>query len=255
MTDDGKSCAAIRAELAEARGEASTLREAIGDTIRDRADARRERDALRAELDALKAPIAGIEELGRIGWEAWQRAAGHSLRPRVYAEDKATDAAEAQAIASRLIGALRAAFIEASGHGAGLYTQYFDRAVKSLKFEIPPEPTKAPTDTRPVVKVGQVWRDERDGQVLIVTHPPKGEMAICRVQSGQGSDGDNSAVGSCTELYLSELRFWHLVTDASEPVKVEPFKLKSSHCLSYWGQLETELTTVRERLAKLEAVK
>ena len=181
MTDDGKSCAAIRAELAEARSDlllaldqrntAWKQRDRFmgerDDARRKRDEAVKERDALRAELDALKAKLVMLE------------------------------------------------------------------------------PAKATTDTRPVVKVGQVWEHRHYGLGRCIA---VGNVA--RFDGGIPFEMLLRADG--TPVHIDE---WHLVTDAPEPVKVEPFKLRTSYSESYWGQLETELTTMRERLAKLEAGK
>lgn len=137
---------------------ANAHREEVERAYKDRDDLKKERDDLRRQLDALTRPIDGVEELGRIGLEAWQKAACLPVGERIDADDIAADAAEAQAIASRVIGALWAAYIDARTlHGAGLDAQYFDRAVASLKIEPAKAEPAPPVDTRPVVKVGQVW--------------------------------------------------------------------------------------------------
>lgn len=88
----------------------------------------KERDDLRRQLDALTRPIDGVEELGRIGWKAWIGVQG-----AVRDEDKIhADERCAQAIASRVIGALRIAM--ARGYGPS-YLRAFDAAVASLKIE------------------------------------------------------------------------------------------------------------------------
>lgn len=92
---------------------------------------RKEADDLRRQLDALTRPIDGVEELGRIGWEAWIGVQG-----AVRDEDKIhADERCAQAIASRVIGALRSALLATNEHAKGCCVSSFDAAVASLKIE------------------------------------------------------------------------------------------------------------------------
>lgn len=97
----------------------------------------KERDDLRRQLDALTRPIEGVEELGRIGWEAWIGVQG-----AVRDEDKIhADERCAKAIASRVIGALRSSLIGVicgechSEEFAKSSLINFDAAVASLKIE------------------------------------------------------------------------------------------------------------------------
>jgi prefoldin subunit 5 len=114
---------------------------------------RYERDNVRGQLDALTKPIDGIDELGRIGWYAWQRAdTDNNCRAYPRADDDhaevACDNANAQAIASSVIGALRSAFAARCDDEIGGRTveslSRFDAAVASLK--ILPEPTECKSD-------------------------------------------------------------------------------------------------------------
>lgn len=91
----------------------------------------KERDDLRLQLDAVTRPIDGVEELGRIGWEAWIGVQG-----AVRDEDKIhADERCAKAIASRVIGALRSALLATNEHAKGCCVSSFDAAVASLKIE------------------------------------------------------------------------------------------------------------------------
>mgnify|MGYP006921360106 CR=1 FL=1 len=80
--------------------------------------------------------------------------------------------------------------------------------------------------------------------------------AVCElVEQGEPPDEACEIILSRTGKAFSPT--WHLVADAPEPVKAEPFKLEYPlndvpGCLR---QIEEEFTLMRKRLAQLEAAK
>ena len=134
----------VISEIRDLRHRLDTAREDVDEVRAERdrwlAEARtnyKDSDNLRRQLDALTRPIDGVEELGRIGWEAWQRAIDCPPRPHVTERDITADNANAQAIASRVIGALRSAFVRIESDAVDTLnpTAIFDGAVASLKIE------------------------------------------------------------------------------------------------------------------------
>lgn len=215
----------LRAKLDATQQEWEAAREDVDEVCADRDLAIKERDDLRLQLDALTRPIDGVEELGRIGWEAWQMAAGFTLQ-REDAADMACDNANAQAIASRVIGALRAAYnkVMCGEYYSNSYQdsalEDFDAAVASLKIE-PAKVEASPVDTRPVVKVGQVWTFD-------------GAMGSHKVESislnyaRNANGGSFMSIGSDGRPSNPE---WTIVADAPAPPtpKREPFELRKEH--------------------------
>lgn len=232
----------LRAKLDATQQEWEAAREDVDEVCADRDLAIKERDDLRLQLDALTRPIDGVEELGRIGWEAWQRAIDCPPRPHVTERDITADNANAQAIASRVIGALRSAFVRIESDAVDTLnpTAIFDAAVASLKIEPAKVETTPPVDTRPVVKVGQVWTF--DGN----TEGPYTVGLIyrgyARTSAGQkfmeiGDDGR-----PCCDT-------WRLVTDAPTP-KRELFELPRAE---YSPNDEAIRDRIREIERRLEA--
>jgi hypothetical protein len=207
-----------------------------------------ERDDLRRQLGALTRPIDGVEELGRIGWEAWQRAEGSGVGQRRHDDHVALacDNATAQAIASRVIDALRSALLNevecADLVNESIVADAFDSAVASLKIEPAKVEPATPVDTRPVVKVGQVWTFE--GNV-------DGPFKVDHVKPG--ASGQRYARTSTDEPFMllghdgrPHHNRWVLVSDA--PPKCEPFELPGNGRTFSVG----DGVAIRDRIQEIE---
>ena len=142
----------VISEIRDLRHRLYTAREDVDEVRAERdrwlAEARtnyKDSDNLRRQLDALTQPVDGVEELGRIGFEAWHRFAWPGGDPKQKRSEDSANADErcAQAIASRVIGALRAGLAGMCGGDANPVrhkfaadcVEAFDDVVASLKIE------------------------------------------------------------------------------------------------------------------------
>lgn len=169
---------------------------------------------LRARLDTLTRPIDGVEELGRIGWEAWQKASGFALQPREDAEDMACDNAEAQAIASRVIGALRAGLLGMCDGDANPVrhkfaadcVEAFDDVVASLKIE--------PAQRKSFEEMAEVAPPQ--SAVLASTEPPSMSPLAKRLL-----DASTQAVKAAVAEHVAAGRM-HAHPEADDAEQIDP---------------------------------
>lgn len=250
MTDDGKSCAAIRAELAEARSDLAIALDQRNTAWKQRDRFMGERDDARRAHDALHTKLAAIKASG----PSWLADAAEALGQKGMALNWSQVISEIRELRHRFD-------TEVEHHKLTLADR--DKWLAEAKRLTTPEPAKAPTDTRPVVKVGQVWRDDYDGQVVRIARLEDGEASVVVIEKGRSSSpvGEESWIGICIDgtTYSGT---WHLVTDAPEPVKVEPFELVSTgRPIAEYAATPNEcairdrIQEIECRLAKLEASK